>query len=422
MLRGMIRIRTRIVPLWVVLSICGLTLDTQAAQKQTRVTVFFLPADGFTPKVISKVSTTFINALKKNKRLQVKDSDKLLVEFSGEVPRDKISAAEDLLNQGIDLLKGDNPGEAITALEQSVAGFEEVLAFIKKGLLARATLTLGVALAEDKQSRAAVTVFSNLLIWRPFVKFDTTTFSSRHLPLFEAARKKTKRRKRGSIELNTEPPGAKAYIDGRFVGVTPTEAFGFSSGDHYATYKLSGYIKAAQRVKVSAKRQLSYTQALGQSEKFLLLEQTLEGAKKDLGKAKADAEMVSLSSFLFIDQVIFATIGYAGPESITIQAYLYDLRSKLRLNHSTMTLETDALKPLNQLASNLYLNVRYDGTIAAPPEPPPPPPIVRTPFYATWWFWSAIAVGATAGVLIPYLVWPESNEWPPDNARIEFKN
>ena len=252
--------------------------------------------------------------------------------------------------------------------------------------------------------------------------YDTDRYPSKHLPLFIKAQKAMKKRTKGSAELTTSPPGAKAYIDGRFVGVTPTTAFGLRAGTHYATYKMAGYVKAAQKIKISGRVQRRYEKELSRSDKYLLLKQTLTSLKDDLGKVQATSPMADLRSFLFIDQVVFARVMPGdGDEEVTVKAYLYDLRSKVRLNHASRTMAASQVSNIAELSRALYLNARYDGSLAAPEEPEPPPPPKRKPFYATWWFWTAIGVAA-AGVVTAVLVWPESRSCAEDYRCVTLGN
>jgi len=372
---------------------------------KTRVTVFLLPAQGFSDKLIARISNRLRHALRKNPKLKVKDWNKLLTEFSGETPSDALQKAETQRDEAMALLEAGEHEEAVARLEQTVSALEELLAFAKKRDFAETLLALGVAHARAGDAKAAYRTFVRLLVWRPMIRFDTAKFGPKDLPVFERARRAIKKRKRGSIELLSDPPGAKAYVDGRFMGVTPTVAFGLPVGRHYATFKKPGFIKAARPVDVDPNRQTSHTQELKRSNKFLLVQQTLARAKPMLGKVKAGSAMVDLRNILFVDQVVFATMGYAGPDQVNVQAYLYDLRSKLRLNQSAAVVHTKAPERLDQLAEMLYLDIRYDGTLPAPPEPPPPPAHERRRFYATWWFWTAIAAGAAA-ITLTATFWP----------------
>ena len=316
-----------------------------------------------------------------------------------------------------DALAEQTKGQAVEAeeqLQQAVAALEPHLAFVKKNILAQASMALGVAQAQRGNKTQAVMTFLELLVWRPKLGYDTARFPSRFLPLWIKAHKAMKKRPKGSAELRTTPPGAKAYVDGRFVGVTPNTAFGLRAGTHFATYKMAGYVKAAQKITVSGQVQQRYNKELNRSDKFLLLKQTLNNVKADLGQEKATATMVDLRSFLFIDQVVFARV-LPGEEDdqVTIKAYLYDLRSRTRLNQASSTMAMAAAGDLTELSRSLYLHARYDGTLATPEEPAPPPPAKRTPIYATWWFWTAIGVGV-AGVVTAGLLWPDTRSCADD--------
>lgn len=386
---------------------------TQVAHGQSparaKVTVFLVPAKGFKAQTLAKVTRAMSKALRQNPNLDMEDSDKLLVQYAGEVPRNEIAEAKRMRKEGVKLLKDGDAAGAVQSLEIAFTAYEQVLAFVKKVEVAKALMALAVAQAEAGMKKQARASFIRLLTWRPHLRYDTDTFSPRHLPLFEKARAVVKRNARGSVELSTTPPGAKAYVDGRFMGVTPTVAFGLKVGEHYATFKKPGFVKAAQKIEVSPTAQRKFTQELKRSEKFLLLKQSLAAAREGLGRAKANAGMNDLRSFLYIDQAVFVTVGYGGPSHLTLQGFLYDLRSKLRLNQATLTVNAETLDGVDRLAQMLYMNVRYDGNLEAPPEPPPPPPEKRTPFYASWWFWTAVGAGVAAAVVLPITLWPDSN-------------
>ena len=396
----------------------GVAPPAHAGPTKTRakVTVFLMPQGEIDPKKAARVTHAIVKAMHDNGNLKVKDPDKLLVEFAGEIPSRTISRAKSDLKKGIFLIKGGNANEAAAKLRGSLAGLEEALAFVKKSLLARAYMALGVALAEAGRRKEAYNTFVRLLVWRPRVRYNTSEFGSRHLPLFARAQEAARRLPRGSVELATEPNGAKAYVDGRFVGITPTTAFGVTSGVHYATFKREGYIKASKRIEVSGTMQKKYSKELKSSDKYLLLKQSLETAKGELGKKNATQAMTDLRSFLFIDQVVFARVRQLGDGQLHVQAYLYDLRSKQLLNQATQTIPGNKLSSVKKLTGLLYVNVRYDGSLAAPEEPPPPPPPKRTPFYKTWWFWSAVAVG-TAAIVVPSIVIPGQTTSCEDGSR-----
>jgi hypothetical protein len=389
--------------------------------KPVRMTAFYIPGPGVDAKTVARVSRRIGKALRRDRRLTVKDSDKLLAEFAGDVPSNELNAAKQSQQEGIKLLAEDQPKLAAAKLAEAIQQYEGILAFVKKRRLANCMMALAVAHARARQRRKATSTFRRLLIWRPRVRFPTALYGAKLIPLFERARRKVKRLRRGSVELKTEPAGAKAYVDGRFAGITPTTAFGLVAGQHYATFKKPGFIKGAQKVLVSGRKQGSYEVKLDRSQKFLLLKQTLRKASSDLGQPRANPSMLDLRSVLFVDQVLFATVKAVGQSQLTIRTYLYDLRSKRLLNKAKLTMARKQIDKLDELARLTYLNVRIDGTLAAPPEAPPPPPKKRRAFYATWWFWTAVGAAAAA-VVLPVVLWPEADKCPGGNRCIGFAN
>src|SRR5439155_22237107 len=114
-------------------------------------------------------------------------------------------------------------------------------------------------------------------------------------------------------------------------------------GDHYVTLKLEGYVRKVIKAKVDAAYQEVATETLPKSEKYLLIEQSLGRVKKVLGKERADEGMLDLRTFLFIDQAVFVKIAPAARGGVTAEGYLYDLRSKRKLQVVTgATIATDA--------------------------------------------------------------------------------
>jgi hypothetical protein len=398
------------------------TADAPKTVSKTSVTVFLIPAKGYSEKLVARLNRRIGRALRQNKRLSFKDSDRLLLEFAGEVPMEVVQRARTLHREAITAMGAKDMKTAQTKLVEALPLYEAVLPFIKKRWLAEAQLALGATQASLRKRRKALATFRALLTWRPRMHFDPALFPRAAHRLFKLSKRRIRRAKRGSVELKTTPPGARAYVDGRYFGVTPTVAYGLPAGDHYATFKKSGFIKAGLKLTVDRTRQGSFSVTLRRSDKFLLIEQTIAQAKKGLGLMQASAAMVDLRSVLAIDQVIFATIGYAGPDMIAINAFLYDLRSRRLLSKAKMNVSNKKLARTAEIARLLYVNVPYDGTILAPPvKPPPPPPPKRSPLYARWWFWTAIAAGAAA-VALPIVFWPRSNECPSGNRCVILSN
>jgi hypothetical protein len=393
---------------WAVLVAAALAGPTPArAADGVAVTVFVLPHPGVSDQQAEQVMRALEAGLRKNQRLSLKDSAKLLADYAGEVPNDVIASARKLLEEAQQAMLELDTAVAIKKYAQAVEGLETVLPFIQKNELADAMMGLAVAHLSAGERKAGKQVLLRLLTWREGITYDTEKLPGRYLDVFEEAKRELHKRPRGSLEIRSNPDGAQAYVDGKFVGVTPATAEGLVVGDHYITLKKEGYQKALLRATVSARRQESVTGELRRSEKYKLVQDSLRRAHDAVEQVVADPGMVDLKAFLFIDQVVFVRLSTSGPK-IHLDAYLYDLRSKRRLSVVRRDLDPAALDPASTgvgLAENLYLNVPYDGALVAPPDEKPPEPVKRRPFYTRWWFWTAVGITATA-IAVPVALAP----------------
>jgi hypothetical protein len=380
------------------------------------VTTFLLPHAGVPDGQAEQLILSLERGLKKNGRLAVKDSSKLLADYAGEIPSELISTARKLLAEGTQaMLELDTPA-AIKKLGQAAESLEQVLPFIQKNELAEAMMSLAVAHLAAGDRKAAKAALLRLLTWRASATYDTEKYPPKYLEVFEEAKKEIKKRPRGMIEIKSEPDGAQAYVNGKYVGVTPTTAEGLVVGDHYVTLKKEGYQKVLLRVRVNPKKQETVSGELKRSEKYKLVQDALERAKSGVEKEIADPGMVDLKAFLFVDQVIFVRLGSAGGK-IHADVFLFDLRSKRRLSVVRRDLDPQLLDAAGPgIADNLYLNVPYDGALVAPPEEKPPEHKKRRPFYFTWWFWTAIGV-TTLSVVIPVSITAQPESRAPDPFR-----
>lgn len=376
------------------LTLCGAGADAASPGERVRVTVLLLPAANISEKESGRLSRELQTALQTNARLEVRDADSLLAEFAGEVPRQAVAAATEAAERGLRLLREGQSAAAASTLTEAIEQLGPVLPFIKKELLANAMLGLGVALAQDGHLRDARTALQRLFVWRPQHQYDVAQFPADQIPLVEQVRAAVEQFGRGSLQIETEPPGAQAYVDGRFVGVTPTTAFGLTVGDHFVTFKKQGFLRSGGRATVDARQQRLHAQELTRSEKYLLLQQAIAQARTELGAAKVPVPVADAGRVLFVHQIIFAELRRLPGPLLDVRAYLYDLRSGLRLSQVKLPLASRDQRAVATLARLLYANVSYDGTLQAPPEPPPPTAARTTGIHRRWWFWTAIGAGA----------------------------
>ena len=58
----------------------------------------------------------------------------------------------------------------------------------------------------------------------------------------------------GALSIDSDPPGATVYVDGRFAGQTPVSVTKLAIGDHRVRVVKDGYLENGRMVSVSAKQ------------------------------------------------------------------------------------------------------------------------------------------------------------------------
>ena len=365
-----------------------------------RVTTFLMKHPGLEDQTLVAVMRALDDGLKRNPRLEMKDLDTRLADFAQEVPQEQIDEGRLLLQEGQKALTALDLPTAIKKLTGAVDVLSKVLPYVKKQELADAMMALGAAHFENADKKEAKRTFERLIVWRSDYKVDLGKYPPTILSIVEDVRKEVERQKRGSLEIRSEPAAAQAYVDGRYIGVTPTFADGLITGEHWVTLKKEGFKKAVMAAQVSSKVQQLVSVPMERSTKYLLVEQALASVEKSLGETSLDPSADNLKEVLFVDHAVFVRAAGAGPGSVKVDAFLYDLRTRRRLTRVTKTVTTArAEKELSSLASGLYLNVSYEAELVETKDAPPPKPYVRPPFYKTWWFWTAAGVAVTGVVL-----------------------
>jgi hypothetical protein len=386
--------------------LCGARVHAEPATGESkpapavRVTTFLMPHPDVDEQLVIPLQRELDDALKHNPRLEMKELDTRLAEFAQDAPTQQIEEGRRSLREGQEALQKLELPSAVKLLTQAVEGLSRVLPHIKKQELADAMMALGVAQFEGGDRRSARATFVRLYTWRLDYRFDPNRYPPQLLGPIEEARKEVERQKRGSLEIRSEPAAVQAYVDGKYVGVTPTFAEGLPVGEHFVTLKRGGFKKAVTPALVSAKLQQLVSVTLERSDKYLLIEQALNRIETQLGQVTLDRSVDNLREALFLDHAVFVRPVRVKDGGLGLEVYLYDLRTRRQLAVVKSAIaDGDSKKQIEPVATALYANVDYNAELVMPnDEAPPPRPVVRKKFYKTWWFWTVAGVAA-AGLI-----------------------
>jgi hypothetical protein len=341
------------------------------------------------------------DSLKRNSHLDMKDLDVRLADFAQEIPADQVDFARDSFQKGKDLLYKLEVDKAVAQLADAVDQLVAVLPYIKKQELADAMMALAVAQMQKGNAKGMQQTLRRLLTWRPGFQPDASVPPQMSDPL-EAARQTVSQLPTGSIKILSEPPGAQVFVDGDYIGVSPTTASALAVGEHYVTFKRLGY-KRGLRVAQVTEAGVQVLDKLQRAEKYLLVEQALARTAPQMGQSPLDPVVDNLRETLFLDHLVFlqAKRGNTDDE-LQLKAYLYDLRTRRLLTQKESRVRLLAggvpqAGTLSSLADNVYAGVDYSGGLQAPVDAPPPKQIENKPLYKRWWFWTALGVIVAGG-------------------------
>jgi hypothetical protein len=351
------------------------------------------------------VQVSVERALKRDKRLVVVDKDDRLAARAGRVPSDVVNEARALLSSGEELLKRGQAKAALLKLEGASVQLARVLAWTQKQELARAQFLLGAAQALSGDTKSALTTFVALLAWRPDAVADADLEPGVILPVWDKAQKKAAKLAGGSIDIETKPDGALAYVDGKLAGFTPTVVEGLAVGVHYVTVRRDGHERRVEAVRISDKKAAKLSVKLEPSRRGAELaaaEQALTvGLGAALAPAEAQAGFAEAGELLGVEQIVVVS---AEKGEGKYRVFVYDASGGARLAAEDLTVGDRELEDaFGDITGSLYEQVAK-AKVKVVKKPPRKKKPSGPSIFSNKWFWitagGIVAVGATTGLIL----------------------
>lgn len=306
---------------------------------------------------------------------------------------------------------------AIEALTGAVADFDAAAAALEDPQdLGDALLFLGASLAFEGRTRDAQRVFARLHVQMPQVQPDPNTFPPQVVERFEAARPRDAGDPQSSITIESDPPGAIAYVDFVPRGLTPITVTGLRGGDHVVRVTRAGATPFVQTISVRPR-------ASTQTSAFVVDDERSQGLADALTRVR-DADVTSLgrdsairdiATVLDVERIGVIRVSPGDSDDrVALELLVFDVGSGRRLVRGAGTAPT-ALGELEHGVDQLVagalqaaLTARQAADVERIParreEPIPTTPTPSEPSIAEqWWFWAIIggvvvAVGAGIGI------------------------
>jgi hypothetical protein len=372
---------------------------------RVKVAAFIFPALEIDANVATEVMAGLRRGLREDARLEYVDpSDALEASRVEEGTEPPSTRGAQLLETAASRASQGHWTHVVKLLDEAIELFESDLTNARRTDLVDASLLWGVAQCKLRRAKVCQSAFRRVVTFRESVEYDTAVLPADVAPMFQEVRDETLAGPRGSIRIESEPPGAEVFVDGRFIGAAPTRAEGLLAGDHYVTLQLAGYERSVHRVVVQTDFEDTVTFELLELDNAALLRDALAAAREEMGAPRVGPGMRDLWSLLLVDQVILGEVRRVeDSDEFVATLYLYDLRTNhgLRRIENRLDWSSPDMTGAEQLAVEIYRDVDLSGRIQPREELPPPPPEEPVPFYRTWWFWTiagAVVIGTTIGV------------------------
>ncbi len=382
----------------------GDAVDGDGGEATIAVVVTAAPDVPFPAARRATVQVSAERALKRDRRLTVVDKDDRLAARARRVPSDVVGEARALLSSGEELLRRGQAPAALRKLEAASAQLARVLAWTQKQELARAQFLLGAAQALTGDGKAATATFVELLAWRPEAVADADIEPRVILPLWEKAQARARRLAGGSIDIETTPGGALAYVDGKLAGFTPTVVEGLAVGTHYVTLRREGHERRVEVVRISDRKAARLAVKLEPSRRGAELaaaeQQVVGGVGPAVATAAAQAGLAAVGELLGVEQVVVVV---AERGEGRYQLHVYDVGGARLATQRLAVGDRELEDAFADAAAALYEQVaRAKVKLVEKPRRPRGP---RGPsIFSRRWFWltvaGVVAVGATTGLVL----------------------
>lgn len=329
----------------------------------------------------------------------------------------RIESARTRLAEGRQAYLNYELDQAAALLDAAIADFDAAAGALEDPQeLADALVFLGSSLALNGRPRDAIRVFSRLHVQLPHVSPDPAVFPPEVIARFEAARPRDASDASASIVIESDPPGAIAYVDYVARGVTPLTVTGLRGGDHVVRVSRAGATPFYQTLTVRAHRSAETSAFLVDDPRAVGLNESLFAARDaDVSALGDSGPLRDIANVLELDRIaLIRASASENPDRVALELVVFDVATGRRLARGAGEAPTAVgeLEPAvtRLVAGSLEAAARVRATDEAPPpvdeelpihRDPVPPPSTGTNVVEEWWFWTIIgvvAVGAGVGI------------------------
>ncbi len=382
------------------LVLLGPVARAQSAATRT-VAVIDISADD---KDNAEITRAVMRAIREVKGYDVKDTHVVLNAGAEVEAQNNVKTAEAFYNAGVNALDEGDAEDAQEQLQSAAAMMEQDYAVLRdRSQYPTLLLQLGVAAARAGHRPAALAAFQKAIVFR--AKPETVGMLDAEAALFEEAGQAVDKLALGAVFIETVPPNAEVYVDGRFRGVSPVTVAGLSEGRHLVALYKAGYARHTKAVEASSTGLSSAEVVLEPARRKPQYDQLRANLATEVDSAGADG-VHAVGALLFTEVALVIRSTGAGA-SKQVELFLFDVASQRLLNSIKRGVDwssknNDAVEAMVARLVDIDYATALGGVTtgaATGAEAEEESSIVEQ-----WWFWTIIGAvvvgGTTAGVVV----------------------
>jgi len=316
-------------------------------------------------------------------------------------PPASLREADALFEQGKEAYDNLDPEAAATKFNAAADAYERHPEVMKPPQLAKTLIFLGASHLLNGDKAAARASFSRALAAHTSTQPDEVLFGSDVVAVFKDALKEFTHAKLGSLQIDSNPSGARVTVGGEDVGVTPLKNVPIHPGRVPVVITLPGYVSYASYPLVESgksadvKPKLEPLPALAE----VIASASRAASEKGFDSGKMPPEVATVAGKVGARYVVLAAVRQKKSDPAEAELQVWDVRTKNRLRGVEVELRSrDPEKSTVAAADRVHAFLT--GRVVAQPSSSPMknlPSVVKKP-----WFWAAVVGGAavvTGGVL-----------------------
>lgn len=350
-------------------------------------------------------------AVKKSKAVRFSDLDAALNLGGEEVQVTSAKTADQLVKSGLGKLKAGQHEDAVEDFDNAAGNYLIAYAVLADtSVYARSMALFGAAQFLAGDLKGAEKTFEKAVQADQKAPLDISEFSPKAQTLLDKARQAVSRREPIDFEIRTDPPNARAYVNGRFMGLTPVFASS-TKGDQLISLSKQGSARKARKILVD--------------KGGVVLDERLEPARRAAAFVGLRPGLIQVLSGQSKPEVLQEAEGVVAVpfalllratgtrEKMKVELALASLNSRQVLNSVSREVRWESRdKETREQIDKMVDEVLKPRVIVAPDAPKE---VQAKPIYKRWWFYAILAAVA-GGSAAAYFLAPSSDTPAPGHA------